>query len=100
MKSTQLFARSIALVMVLGLVAAGCGSDKKATGSGGTTAAPTTAAPSGGPLTGMKGTTPLVDLSQDFKDRLLKVDPKLVDYNYGAESYDATIIIALAATQA
>src|ERR1700710_3050342 len=35
-----------------------------------------------GALSGLKGTTPLTDLSSDFKDRLLGVDPKLVDYNY------------------
>jgi branched-chain amino acid transport system substrate-binding protein len=50
-----------------------------------------------GALEGMKGTTPLVELSQDFKDRLLAVDSKLVDFNYAAESYDGVILIALAA---
>ena len=42
-------------------------------------------------------TTPLTDLSQDFKDRLLEVNPDLADFNYSAESYDAVIITALAA---
>jgi branched-chain amino acid transport system substrate-binding protein len=50
-----------------------------------------------GALEGMKGTTPLVELSQDFKDKLLAVDDKLVDYNYAAESYDGVILVALAA---
>src|SRR5690606_18429156 len=54
----------------------------------------------GGELAGMKGTTPLVDLSEDFQNRLLEVDPDLADFNYAAESYDATIILALAANMA
>src|SRR3954452_16511191 len=51
-------------------------------------------------LTGLKGTTPLTKLQPDFTDRLLKVDPKLVDYNYAGESYDAVVITALAAAMA
>ncbi|TDC37912.1 ABC transporter substrate-binding protein [Micromonospora sp. KC213] len=46
---------------------------------------------------GMKGTTPLTPLTEDFKQRLLRVDPKLTDYLYSAESYDAVVISALAA---
>jgi hypothetical protein len=48
----------------------------------------------------MKGTTPLTDISQDFKDRLLETDPALQDFNYGAETYDAAVIIALASQMA
>src|SRR5690606_4254792 len=48
-------------------------------------------------IAGMKGTTPLTDLSSDFTDRLDEVDPNLEDYNYSGESYDAVIITALAA---
>jgi ABC-type branched-subunit amino acid transport system substrate-binding protein len=50
----------------------------------------------GGDLEGFKGTTPLTPLADDFKARLLEVDPALVDYNYAAEAYDLTTIIALA----
>ncbi|MEO6880438.1 MAG: ABC transporter substrate-binding protein [Mycobacteriaceae bacterium] len=50
-----------------------------------------------GLLNGMKGTTPLTDTSADFKDRLKKLDPKLVDFNYAGESYDAVVITALGA---
>ena len=59
-------------------------------------------APAGAPgaLEGFKGTTPLVDLSPDFKDQLLAVDPNLKDFNYAAETYDAVTIIALAVEQA
>ena len=88
------------------------------TGGSGTTAAPGTTAGSGtttagtgtgttaeaapGALEGMKGTTPLVDLGEDFKNRLNESwqaagNDALIDYNYGAESYDAVITIALAA---
>jgi ABC-type branched-subunit amino acid transport system substrate-binding protein len=53
-----------------------------------------------GALAGMKGTLPLTELSSDFRDRLLAVNPDLVDFNYSAESYDAVTLIALAATAA
>jgi ABC-type branched-subunit amino acid transport system substrate-binding protein len=53
-----------------------------------------------GSLAGMKGTTPLTDLAQDFKDRLLKVNPALEDYNYAGETYDAVMVAALAAQTA
>jgi ABC-type branched-subunit amino acid transport system substrate-binding protein len=50
-----------------------------------------------GTLAGMKGTTPLTPLSDDFKRRLREVDPKLNDYAYAAESYDIVAIVSLAA---
>lgn len=50
-----------------------------------------------GTLAGMKGTTPLTPLSADFRRRLHEVDPDLDDYTYAAESYDAIVIISLAA---
>jgi ABC-type branched-subunit amino acid transport system substrate-binding protein len=53
-----------------------------------------------GALAGMKGTLPLTDLSADFRDRLLEVDPELQDYNYAGETYDAAVLIALAAQAA
>ncbi|MGH3980545.1 MAG: ABC transporter substrate-binding protein [Pseudonocardiaceae bacterium] len=53
-----------------------------------------------GLLEGMKGTTPLTDLSGDFEQRLLQKDPSLVDFNYAGESYDAIVLLALAAEQA
>ncbi|SDR11741.1 ABC transporter substrate-binding protein [Thermostaphylospora chromogena] len=53
-----------------------------------------------GTLTGVKGTQPGAPANDDFKDRLLKVDPNLKDFNYGPESYDATMLIALAAEAA
>ena len=53
-----------------------------------------------GALAGMRGTTPLTELSGDFTDRLLEINPDLQDYNYAGESYDAVIITALAAQAA
>lgn len=53
-----------------------------------------------GTLLGMKGTTPLTDLSKDFQARLKAVDPKLKDFNYAGESYDATVVTALAMEEA
>ena len=50
-----------------------------------------------GALGGMKGTTPLSELKDEFKTQLLEIDPALKDFNYAAESYDAVIVIALAA---
>jgi hypothetical protein len=53
-----------------------------------------------GALAGMKGTTPLTELSGDFTERLLAVNPNLQDYNYAGESYDAVVLTALAAQMA
>ncbi|SBT53747.1 ABC transporter substrate-binding protein [Micromonospora narathiwatensis] len=50
-----------------------------------------------GLLNGMKGTIPLTPLPDTFKERLRTVDPKLTDYLYSAETYDAVVISALAA---
>jgi branched-chain amino acid transport system substrate-binding protein len=53
-----------------------------------------------GTLTGVKATYPGAQLTSGFKDRLLQTDPKLTDFTYGPESYDATILTALAADEA
>ena len=54
-----------------------------------------------GALEGMKGTTPLTELSDEFKERLLEVDPNLGEtFNYAGESYDAVVITALASAMA
>ncbi|MGI8691625.1 MAG: ABC transporter substrate-binding protein [Geodermatophilaceae bacterium] len=50
-----------------------------------------------GSLINMKGTTPLTELGDEFTSRLLEIDPALEDYNYAGESYDAGVVIALAA---
>jgi ABC-type branched-subunit amino acid transport system substrate-binding protein len=112
-----------AFVVGLSLFAAACGSDDDG-GSADTTAAAGTEAPAteapaseapsteptasdqptggtGGALAGLKGTTPLVELSQEFQDKLLAIDPSLgTTFNYAAETYDAINIIALAVEKA
>ncbi|SCL58981.1 amino acid/amide ABC transporter substrate-binding protein, HAAT family [Micromonospora citrea] len=50
-----------------------------------------------GLVDGMKGTTPMTPLPESFKSRLRTVDPKLNDFVYSAETYDAVVISALAA---
>ncbi|GAA0803939.1 ABC transporter substrate-binding protein [Spirilliplanes yamanashiensis] len=49
---------------------------------------------------GAKGTQPGAQVSEDFRKKMLAIDPALKDFNYGPESYDATILAALAAEQA
>ncbi|HSK27063.1 MAG TPA: ABC transporter substrate-binding protein [Jiangellales bacterium] len=51
-------------------------------------------------LEGAKGTLPGAQASEEFRQRLLEVDPALTEFSYAAESYDAAILIALAAHQA
>jgi ABC-type branched-subunit amino acid transport system substrate-binding protein len=53
-----------------------------------------------GTLTGVKATYPGAELTGDFKQRMLKTDPKLKDFTYGPESFDATMLSALAAIEA
>jgi ABC-type branched-subunit amino acid transport system substrate-binding protein len=48
-------------------------------------------------LSGMKGTTPLTPLSDDFKRRVRSIDSGLTDFNYSGEAYDAVVVAALAA---
>jgi ABC-type branched-subunit amino acid transport system substrate-binding protein len=52
-----------------------------------------------GLVEGSKGTLPGLDTATlgDFTERLLEIDPGLTDFSYAAESYDAVILIALAA---
>lgn len=101
--------RSVAAVFALAMVGAACGSDDTEDAAS-TTAAGATgdtgADGEGGALEGMKGTTPLVDLSADFKKKMndtwVKAGNKDLGgtFNYGAETYDAVVIIALAAEKA
>ncbi|WP_139416413.1 ABC transporter substrate-binding protein [Agromyces laixinhei] len=52
-----------------------------------------------GLITGAQGTLPGIDTEKlgDFTDKLLAVDPALTDYSYAAESYDAVVLLSLAA---
>ena len=96
-----------ALVVGLSLLAGACGSDDDAATE--ETVTEETAAEvvdeTGSELQGMKGTTPLVELTQEFKDAVNafwtgKGNEALTDFNYTAESFDAVLLIALAAEAA
>ena len=84
--------RLVALLAVLALLGAACGDDDKKTTAGGGGGGEDK-----GELAGMKGTTPLTELDEDFKKKLLEIDKDLKDFNYGAESYDIVVILSLAA---
>ncbi len=52
-------------------------------------------------LEGVKGTFPAPgEVNEDFNQRLLSINPKLKDFTYGPQSYDATVLTALAAEAA
>lgn len=53
-----------------------------------------------GTLEGIKGTIPGAQITDEFKAALKGVDPTLQDYSYAPESYDAAVLIALAAEEA
>ena len=53
-----------------------------------------------GTLKGAQGTIPGTFAKEDFKKKLLAIDPALKDYSYAGESYDAANLIALAAEAA
>ncbi len=52
-----------------------------------------------GIMKGVKATLPGVFADGALQNRLLSVDPALADFSYAAESYDAVVLIALAAEQ-
>jgi ABC-type branched-subunit amino acid transport system substrate-binding protein len=89
--------RLLALLALLGLLAAACGDDD----DGGDEAASedtTEESDTAGVLEGMRGTTPLPEtVPEEFRTRVEEIDPELQDINYAAESYDAVMIITLAA---
>jgi branched-chain amino acid transport system substrate-binding protein len=53
-----------------------------------------------GSMEGIQGTLPAAEITEDFRARMLEVDPELIDYSYGPETYDAVVISALAAAVA
>ncbi len=48
-------------------------------------------------IEGVQGTTPGAEAPGDFRQRLLKVDPALTGFPYAGESFDAVVLVALAA---
>ena len=53
-----------------------------------------------GTLTGVRGTLPGVVAGEEFRTRLATVQKGLTEYAYAPEAYDATVLVALAATAA
>ncbi|MEV3979961.1 ABC transporter substrate-binding protein [Nonomuraea sp. NPDC049758] len=53
-----------------------------------------------GTLDGVKGTIPGAAAPEEFRKKLLAINPKLEDYSYAPESYDAMNLLALAAEAA
>jgi ABC-type branched-subunit amino acid transport system substrate-binding protein len=53
-----------------------------------------------GYLEGSKGTLPGAEAPEEFQAQLLEIDSELNDFSYAGESYDATVLLALAAIQA
>ncbi|HEY8545949.1 MAG TPA: ABC transporter substrate-binding protein [Acidimicrobiales bacterium] len=53
-----------------------------------------------GVLTNIKGTIPGASVSDEFQNRMLEVDAGLGNFTYGPETYDALVILALAANAA
>lgn len=90
--------------ILTGLIEAGAGpADKMLYGSDGNMGnALAQAFDDPGVVAGMRGTVPGVDIevNEEFIARLLEVDPDLQDFAYSGESYDAAIVIALAAIAA
>jgi ABC-type branched-subunit amino acid transport system substrate-binding protein len=87
-----------ALVVGLSLVAAACGSSDDA-------AEEETPAAAGGELEGMKGTMPLVALSDEFSSGMNEFwvaagNAELTDFSYAAEAFDSVMLVALAAEAA
>ncbi len=50
-----------------------------------------------GTLEGISGTIPGAETTEEFRQRLMEVDPSLTDFIYGGEAYDAVVTTALAA---
>lgn len=120
MKRTRKLAQLGALTLAATLVLAACGDDDEGgdEGDGGNNESPTAEAGppqwyfvdgnasdysadfDPGTLEGTKATYPGAELGDEFKDRLLGINPKLKDFTYGPESFDATVVSALAAIAA
>jgi ABC-type branched-subunit amino acid transport system substrate-binding protein len=86
--------RVLAAIVAFAFIAAACGDDSDS--SSDTTSADGDGGDAG-VLSGIKGTLPSAELTDEFKDRLLEVDPDLEDFSYGPETYDAVTIVAIAA---
>ena len=92
--------RLLAVLGVLALLAAACGDDDDGGDQGAQddTTESTEGGKTAGALEGMRGTTPLPEsVPDEFRSRVEEIDPEIDDINYAAESYDAVIVVTLAA---
>jgi ABC-type branched-subunit amino acid transport system substrate-binding protein len=53
-----------------------------------------------GVLVGVRGTFPSAEVGPEFQDRILAANPAVVDFLYAPETFDAVMVVALAAQQA
>jgi len=100
MRSKSLPVRLLALLFAMVFVVAACGDDDEPSGSGDSTTSTTEGGgATEGSLAGWRGTTPAPETTPEveaFQAKMDEADPDLKDYNYGPESYDAVMMIALA----
>jgi ABC-type branched-subunit amino acid transport system substrate-binding protein len=100
MRSKSLPVRLLALLFAMVFVVAACGDDDDPSGSGDSTTSTTEGGGAAeGSLAGWRGTTPAPETTPEveaFQAKMDEADPDLKDYNYGPESYDAVMMIALA----
>jgi ABC-type branched-subunit amino acid transport system substrate-binding protein len=92
--------RLLALLSIFALFAAACGDDDDGGDEGAQddTSESTEADETAGALEGMRGTTPLPEsVPDEFRSRVAEIDPEVDDINYAAESYDAVVVVTLAA---
>jgi ABC-type branched-subunit amino acid transport system substrate-binding protein len=91
--------RLLALLSIFALFAAACGDDDDGGDEGAQDdTSETTEGDTAGALEGMRGTTPLPEsVPDEFRSRVAEIDPEVDDINYAAESYDAVIVVTLAA---
>jgi ABC-type branched-subunit amino acid transport system substrate-binding protein len=89
--------RLLAVLGAVSLLAAACGDDDDPADE----AAPEDTAQENdraGVLEGMRGTTPSpAEVPEEFRSRVEEIDPELDDINYAPESYDAVMVVTLAA---
>jgi len=90
--------RLLALLSILALFAAACGDDDDDGDEGAQEGTSEEESERAGALEGMRGTTPLPEsVPDEFRSRVEEIDPEIDDINYAAESYDAVMVVTLAA---
>ncbi|MFN8052741.1 MAG: ABC transporter substrate-binding protein [Acidimicrobiales bacterium] len=97
---------AMTIVTLCALVAVSC-TDAKLQESAGSTTTTTVVGTGGGPVTsgdsplrGMRGATPGIEVTDDFRQRIAAIDPTVGDFAAAAEGYDSVTVIAIAAEAA